>query len=252
VEFKVETDVFSGPMDLLLYLVKKHEVDPTAVPIARITAEFLAYIDLLEELAVEQVGDFVELASVLLEIKSRALVPHAAPEDEPAVEPIREDLVRRLLEYRKFRDAAAVLEDRARQWELRFTRLPAARTPDGEQRPPIAIVDAQVWDLVGGLGRVLAKRERRRPRQIVHDDTPLEVHTERIERLLRERGRLAFVDLVDDDMERPRVIGIFLAVLELVRRGRLATLQDRLFGEIWLTAPEGTDPVPRPRLHDAP
>jgi segregation and condensation protein A len=86
---------------------------------------------------------------------------------------------------------------------------------------------------------VLAKREKRRPRQIVHDDTPLEVHMARVESLVRERGRLAFGELFDDDMSRSRVVGLFLAVLELVRRGRLTTRQDRLFGDIWLGPSRG-------------
>ena len=97
-EFKVELDVFSGPLDLLLYLVKKHEVDVAAVPLATVAAEFVAHIDVLEALALDEVGEFVELASVLLEIKARALVPRPEEIEEPIDLP-REDLVRRLLEY---------------------------------------------------------------------------------------------------------------------------------------------------------
>ena len=99
--FKVDLDVFAGPLDLLLYLVKKHEVDVTEVPIAKVTEEFVAYLEVLEELAIDQVGEFVELASVLLEIKARALVPRPE-EQEEVVEPIREDLVEKLLEYKQF------------------------------------------------------------------------------------------------------------------------------------------------------
>ena len=104
-QFNVATDVFSGPMDLLLYLVKREEVDVTEVPIARIASEFIAALEVLEALAIDQVGEFVELASILLEIKARALVPRPE-ETEEAVEPVREDLVRRLLEYKQYRDAA--------------------------------------------------------------------------------------------------------------------------------------------------
>ena len=231
--FKVSLDVFSGPLDLLLYLVKKHEVDVTEVPIAVIAREFCDHLAVLEELSIEQVGEFVELASVLLEIKARALVPRPE-EQEVEVEPIREDLVQRLLEYKQYRDAAALLEDRARQWELRFPRIHAEESPARAGPAEVTIGDAHVWDLVGALSRVLAKREKRRPRQIVHDDTPLEVHVARVEAMVEERGRLAFTELFDDDMPRSRIVGLFLAVLELVRRGRLATHQDRLFGEIWL------------------
>ncbi len=232
-DFKVDLDVFAGPLDLLLYLVKKHEVDVTEVPIALIAREFCAYLEALEELSIDQVGEFVELASVLLEIKARALVPR--PEEiEPPVEPVREDLVQRLLEYKQYRDAAALLEDRARHWELRFPRTPAEAPPARSGPAEVTIADVQVWDLVGALGRVLAKREKRRPRQIVHDDTPIETHIERIERLVAEQGRVAFSTLFDGDMPRSRLVGMFLATLELVRRGRLSTRQAGLFEEIWL------------------
>jgi len=244
-EFKVAIDVFSGPMDLLLYLVKKHEVDVAQVPIAKITEEFVAYLDVLEGLAIDQVGEFVELAAVLLEIKTRALVPRPEEQVEETVESAREDLVQRLLEYKQFRDAAVLLEDRARQWELRFPRLatdePARRAGPAE----VTIGDVQVWDLVGAMARVLRKRERRKPRQIVHDDTPIEVHMERIDGLVHERGRVAFSELLDADMPRSRLMGIFLAVLELVRRGRLSTRQERLFDEIWLE-PRASTPAPEP------
>jgi segregation and condensation protein A len=242
-EFKVATDVFSGPMDLLLYLVKKHEVDITQVPISRIAEEFVAYLDVLEDLAIDQVGEFVEFASLLLEIKARALVPRPEEQPEETVEPAREDLVRRLLEYKQYRDAAVMLEDRARQWELRFPRL---ATDEPARRPSpveVTIGDVQVWDLVGAMARVLRKREKRKPRQIVQDDTPIEVHIERVDALVHERGRVAFSELLDADMPRSRLMGIFLAVLELTRRGRLSTRQDKLFDEIWLE-PRAATPVP--------
>jgi len=246
-DFKVSIDVFSGPLDLLLYLVKKHEVDVTDVPIAVIAQEFCDHLTVLEELSIEQVGEFVELASVLLEIKARALVPRPEEQEEP-VEPIREDLVQRLLEYKQYRDAATLLEDRARHWELRFPRVHADE-PAPQARPAeVTFADVQVWDLVAALGRVLAKQEKRKPRQILHDDTPIESHIERIERLVAEQGRVAFSSLFDDDMPRSRLVGIFLATLELVRRGRLSTSQEALFHEIWLlprppVSPEAAAPA---------
>ncbi len=236
-EFKVDLDVFSGPLDLLLYLVKKHEVDVTAVPIATIAHEFVAHLEVLSDLAIDQVGEFVDLATVLLEIKARALVPRPEETEEP-VEMVREDLVQRLLEYKQYRDAAAVLEDRARLWEARSPRQHVATDATADGPAEVTIGDVHVWDLVGAMARVLRKREQRRPRQIVHDDTPLEVHAARVESLVAAQGRVAFSGLFDDEMPRSRVVGIFLAVLELVRRGRLVTRQADLFGEIWL------EPVP--------
>jgi segregation and condensation protein A len=225
--------------------VKKHEVDVTQVPIARIAEEFVAYLDVLEDLAIDQVGEFVELASVLLEIKARSLVPRPEEAAEETVETAREDLVKRLLEYKQYRDAAVMLEDRAREWELRFPRIPADEAPRRSAPAEVTIGDVQVWDLVGAMARVLRKREKRKPRQIVQDDTPIEVHIERVESLVAEKGRVAFSELFEDDMPRMRLVGIFLAVLELVRRGRLATRQEQLFDEIWLE-PAANRPTPSP------
>ena len=195
---------------------------------------------MLEDLAIDQVGEFVDLASVLLEIKARALVPRPE-ETEEQVEPIREDLVQRLLEYKQYRDAAASLEDRARQWELRFARLPVEKSSEKGKPPEIVIADAHVWDLVGAMSRVLRKKERRKPRQIVHDDTPIEVYIERVESVVREKGRAAFTEFFEEDMSRSKMVGIFLAVLELVRCGRLVAMQEDLFDEIWLE-PVNTPP----------
>ncbi|MFM8707584.1 MAG: segregation and condensation protein A [Planctomycetia bacterium] len=249
-EFKIALDVFAGPMDLLLYLVKRHEVDITRVPIAKIAEEFVAYLDVLEELAIDQVGEFVDLASLLLEIKARELVPRPEETEEP-VEPAREELVSRLLEYKQYRDAAVLLEDRAREWELRFPRVAADETGPRPVAAEVTIGDVHVWDLVGALARVMRKREKRRPRHIVHDDTPIEVHADRVESLVAEKGRLPFADLFEADMPRTRIVGIFLAVLELVRRGRLRARQDRIFDEIWLepvslAAPAGEPPQTEP------
>ena len=141
---------------------------------------------------------------------------------------VREDLVQRLLEYKQYRDAAAVLEDRARLWEARSPRQHVATDATADGPAEVTIGDVHVWDLVGAMARVLRKREQRRPRQIVHDDTPLEVHAARVESLVAAQGRVAFSGLFDDEMPRSRVVGIFLAVLELVRRGRLVTLLSRV------------------------
>ncbi len=255
-EFKISLDVFAGPMDLLLYLVKRHEVDVTRIPIARIAEEFVTYMEVLEELAIDQVGEFVDMASLLLEIKARELVPRPEETEDP-VEPVREELVSRLLEYKQYRDAAVLLEDRAREWELRFGRVATAEAAPRGTPAEVTVGDVHVWDLVGALARVMRKREKRRPRQIVQDDTPIETHICRIESLLAERETLPFSELFDEEMPRTRIVGIFLAVLELVRCGRLRARQEQAFEEIWIerAAPAIVSPAGLPAngaAHDAP
>src|SRR4029077_20473518 len=120
--FQVELSEFRGPLDLLLFLVRKHEVQIMEIPIAQITDQFLQYLEVLQQLNVDDVGEFVEMASTLIEIKSRSVLPRAEEVEEPLEDP-RQDLVRRLLEYKRFKDAASMLEERGRAWQEHFPRL---------------------------------------------------------------------------------------------------------------------------------
>ncbi len=121
-DFRVDLSVFRGPLDLLLYLVRKHEVEITDIPIAAITDQYLQYLAVLEQLDVNMVGDFLAVASLLIEIKSQQVLPRS-DEVEGELEDPRQELVRRLLEYKKYRDAASMLEERSRDWQQRYPRL---------------------------------------------------------------------------------------------------------------------------------
>jgi segregation and condensation protein A len=114
-DFRVELDVFRGPLDLLLYLVRKHEVEIVDIPIAMITEQFLEYLGVIQQLDVNAAGDFLEMASTLVEIKSRMVLPRGGEVEDELADP-RQELVERLLEYKKFKDAASMLEERSRGW----------------------------------------------------------------------------------------------------------------------------------------
>ena len=242
--FRVDLDCFRGPMDLLLYLVRKHEIDITDIPIALITDQFLKHLTILESLDVNAVGDFLDLASSLMEIKSRMVLPQL-DEVPDAVEDPRDELVQRLLEYKQIRDAASMLEERGQQWRLRRARLandvPPRRMDIGDQ----PIREVELWDLVSAFGRVLRDVQQIQPSNIIYDETPIKIHMERIYRRLDDEKRVAFSDMFDQQMHKSRMIGVFLAVLELVRHHSIDTLQDRLHGEIWIIPGElfqkGTD-----------
>ncbi len=163
--FQVELSEFRGPLDLLLFLVRKHEVEIIDIPIAPITDQFLQYLEVLQELNVDDVGEFVEMASTLIEIKSRSVLPRVEEDEEPLEDP-RQDLVRRLLEYKKFKDAASMLEERGRQWQQHFPRLSndlAERNRDPAEEP---IHEIEMWDLVSAFGRIL--REQRGSGSVEH------------------------------------------------------------------------------------
>ncbi len=244
--FLVELDVFSGPLDLLLYLVRRHEVEITEIPVAPITEQFLEYLTVLKQLDVDAVGDFLEIASTLIEIKSRLLLPHSEEIEEPLDDPRRE-LVERLLEYKKFKDAATILEERSRQWQQRYARLAddaPTRKSDMADEP---IREVELWDLVSAFGRILRQRDAARPSSIVYDETPIHVYMARIEARLRERGVVSFSDLFQPDQHKSVVVGLFFAVLELVRHHGVRIEQQELHGEIWILAalPGADDFVPR-------
>jgi segregation and condensation protein A len=238
--FQVELSEFRGPLDLLLFLVRKHEVEISDIPVAPITEQFLQYLEVLHELNVDDVGEFVEMASALIEIKSRSVLPRAEEEEEPLEDP-RQDLVRRLLEYKKFKDAASMLEERGRQWQQHYPRLSndlAERIRDPAEEP---IHEIEMWDLVSAFGRILRERAAAGPSKIVYDDTPIEVYMQRIHAQLLEQGKLAISELFEGHTHRSTLVGLFLATLELVRHHGVQLEQGELFDEIWITPGSATE-----------
>ena len=236
-EFRVDLNLFRGPLDLLLYLVRKHEVEIVDIPIAEITDQYLQYIAVLEQVDVNAVGDFLALASTLIEIKSNEVLP-AGDEVQEEIDETRQELVRRLLEYKKYRDAASILEERSRVWQEHYPRLSSdlpGRIRDLSEEP---IQEAELWDLVSAFGRIMRETEAAKPSSIVYDDTPIRAYMARIHARLVECRRMAFGELFEKGMHKSTLIGIFLAVLELVRHRHLRVEQNALFGEIWLAIEE--------------
>jgi len=234
-DFRVDLAVFRGPLDLLLYLVRKHEVDVVDIPIAPITQQFLAYLEVLRELDINAVGDFVDMASTLIEIKSRMVLPRGGEEEEPLADP-RQELVERLLEYKKFKDAASMLEEQGRAWRERYPRRANDLPPRARDLASEELQEVELWDLVSAFGRIMRDSAATKPSTIVYDDTPIHVHMAQIQALLVERGRVALGELFAGQMQRSRLVGIFLAMLELARHHRVRAEQNELFGEIWLVA----------------
>ncbi|MGD9649150.1 MAG: ScpA family protein [Pirellulales bacterium] len=253
-EFRIDLDAFRGPLDLLLYLVRKHEVDIVDIPIALVTDQYLAYIAVLEQLDVNAVGDFLEMASTLVEIKSRMVLPRGGEEIEELEDP-RQELVQQLLEYKKYKDAANSLDELGRRWQQRFARV-ANDLPTGPRDlagEPLR--EVELWDLVSAFARVLREHEAEAPRSIVYDETPIHVYMARLHDQLRREGRLAFTGLFEPGMHKSTLISIFLAILELVRHHAVQTEQEGMFGELWVTldsAADSTPPSEEPATEDAP
>jgi segregation and condensation protein A len=231
-DFRVQLDTFRGPLDLLLYLVRKHEVEIVDLPIAPVTEQFLEYLSLVKQLDVNAVGDFLEMASTLVEIKSRSVLPRGGEVEDELSDP-RQELVRRLLEYKKFKDAASMLDERGRSWQQRFGRM-GSDLPPRRRESDEEIREVELWDLVSAFGRIMRDIEATKPSNIVYDDTPIHVYMAQINKQLAERGRLSLRELFRPQMHKSAMIGMFLAILELVRHQQVRAEQNQLFGEMWV------------------
>jgi segregation and condensation protein A len=232
-DYQVELATFRGPLDLLLFLVKRNEVDICDIPIAAITEQFLDYLRVIELLDVEAAGDFLVTAATLMEIKSRMLLPRADEAADEEDDP-RKELVRQLLEYKKFKEAAALLEAQAEQQSYRLPRVAVESPPERDplQQP---LRQVELWDLVSAFGRLMRETLALQPQQIVVDQTPVHVYMEMLLQRLAQEPRIAFSALFTPPHQRGRLVGVFLACLELIKGQRIVAEQEQVYGEIWLS-----------------
>ena len=236
-DYLIDLDTFHGPPDLLLYLVKRNEVDICDIPIARIADQFLEYLRLIEMIDVERAGEFLVMAATLMEIKSRLLLPRSDELIEEEEDP-RQELVRQLLEYKKIKDAAALLEVQAERQLCRLPRFPVEATVGGDPASqPLRAVE--LWDLVSAFGRLMRETLALQPNQIVVDETPMQVYMDLIVGRLKQACRMPFTSFFTPPFNRARLVGLFLAVLELIRIRQIEVDQQDAFGEITLSLVEG-------------
>ncbi|MHC4591792.1 MAG: segregation and condensation protein A [Planctomycetota bacterium] len=219
--FRAELEVFSGPLDLLLCLIKQEEVDIFEVSLSRITERYLAAVRTMEFFDVNVAAEFLVVAATLMEIKSRTLLPPAEVEEDEEDEDPGAELVRRLLEYKEFKEAAGHLGDRAREQGVKFPRGRGASDAAEPEEPAdeALLEDLAVWDLMAAFAEVVEQTQLRSRTEIVRSSVPVSVYINEVLATLRAAGRPAeFVEFFEHGRSRARVIGIFLALLELARR----------------------------------
>jgi segregation and condensation protein A len=232
-DYKVKFEVFEGPLDLLLYLIKKEEVDIYEVNLTRLATQFIEYIETMRLLDLEIAGEFLVMAATLMYIKSRELLPvdqQVQPEGEEEGEDPRWELIRQLVEYKKFKDAAAqlgVLE--ARQEDV-FPRAPGKL--EFESAAP-ARAEASLFDLLNAVNCVLQRfATRADQRDIFEDKWTVSEKIEQLMRAISEQPQLKFSELFAGVTSRSEVVVTFLALLELIRLKQLVAVQSEAFGEI--------------------
>jgi segregation and condensation protein A len=231
-DYTVELPTFRGPLDLLLFLVKQNEVELYDIPIATITEQFLAYLNVLQVIDVEAAGEFLVMAATLMEIKSKMLLPRTE-EDAAIEEDPRLELVKQLIEYKKYKEAAALLEEQAERQLARLPRTPLEMptAPDLAQQP---LRKVELWDLVSAFGRLMRETAALQPSHIAIDETPIQVHMDRIVELLQQHKRMSLSSLFTPPRTRGRLLGLFLATLELIKARLIWVEQLDAFGELWL------------------
>jgi segregation and condensation protein A len=236
--YQVQLEVFEGPLDLLLHLIEHNELDITAVSLAQVTDQYLAHLRLIEDRRPDDIADFLVVAARLLLIKSRALLPQppALVQEE---EDVGEDLVRQLREYRRFKRIAEVLQQRNQDGLHMYPRtIPASRFLKLE--PKLDLAGTSLDNLIEALRGLLQEIEVDDQLGVVPLTVTIDQKMLEIDRLLHTRPALTFDDLVQSDTSRLEVIVTLLAVLELIRVGRVQALQDSLFGPISITPLENS------------
>src|SRR5256886_8108773 len=231
-EYKVKFEVFEGPLDLLLYLIKKEEVDIYEVNLTRLATQFIEYIDTMRLLDLEIAGEFLVMAATLMYIKSRELLPvdqQAQVEGDDDGEDPRWELIRQLVEYKKFKDAAAQLAVLESRQEDIFPRMPGKL--EFEAAAP-ARPDVSIFDLVNAVNSVLKRFTKREDlRDIFEDRWTVSEKIEQLMRALSECAKMKFSELFAGVPSRSEVVVTFLALLELIRLKQLTVLQPEPFGE---------------------
>ncbi len=222
--FRAELEVFSGPLDLLLHLIRQDEVDVLEVPVSHITEQYLEALRTMQLFEVNVAAEFLVMAATLMDIKSRMLLPERPDEDEEEVDP-RDALVQQLLQYKRFKLASGRLAGMAEERALRFARPLVGPQADAPPVSPESLLkDVSIWDLLSAYGRVVRQIQMSRPAHIVYDEVPIAVYMAEVMERLRD-GQAEFLDFFSEDRSRQRVIGIFLALLELVRQSRIVLRQ---------------------------
>jgi segregation and condensation protein A len=285
-DYRVRLEAFEGPLDLLLFLIRKHEVEITDIPVAVIAREYMGFLSQVPEVDIEAAGEFLVMAATLMEIKSRMLMP--APEGEEAKaaadqtpkegDDPRAGLVRQLLEFKKYRDAAMELEGRFDQWQKRFPVAPPRVDDDSlrkaieeAQGTEIELEDIGLGDLVEAFRAIMdtVNLERLGEHQVTYDETPVELHAEdMMDWLGRETTRLASVEAAGEatnergpeiggrpsvefsrlfiGRKRTEMVGLFLALLQLVKNRRVRVRQDAIAAKIYIAIADEADAAELP------
>lgn len=236
-DYRVRLDVFEGPMDLLVYLIRKNEIDIYDIPIALIADQYNSFLEQIDVLDLEKAGEFLLMSATLLQIKSRMLLPGPVDEEGEYEDP-RTELVEKILEHMQFSEIAEQMRSLEHQSlnraERGYSELEALETArEGGDAGPL--IEATVNELIMAFGRLLVRAAEPEPvHRVEREQISVAERTREILGMLKGRGKLLFSDLLDQGSSRLRVVVTLVALLEMARRGELAVEQSDVFSELWI------------------
>jgi len=241
-DYRVQLDIYNGPLDLLLYLIRRNELDINDIPIAQVTEQYLQYVELLRQIDINLAGEFLVMAATLMEVKSAMLLPRPeTPDGQEDLSDPRLELVRQLLEYKEFKDIAGRLGQAADERASRFARpiadLQRLRDEQHQLRNQIELENLHIWDLFDAFNRLMqATGAGPGTHEVIHDDTPIDLYATDILDLAQQQQCLRFEDIFVGRDNLGEMIGLFLALLELIRMRLIRIEQEKTLGPIYIFA----------------
>jgi segregation and condensation protein A len=237
-DYRINLDIFAGPLDLLLYLVRKEEVDIYDIPISKITEEYIRHVEMLKMFDMELAGDFLVMAATLMEIKSAMLLPKDQLDAlEQDISDPRHELIRQLLEYKRFKDAANMLKFSAENQQQKYSRsdnIISSLEPKTE--PELDLDQINIWDLLNAFDSMMKATGNVMDMSHIADDTPIDLYQIEILHRLQSEGAMSFTRIFEGKKNRLIMVGLFLAVLELVREKLVTAEQAKPLMPIYLRA----------------
>ncbi|MFK2824259.1 segregation/condensation protein A [Bacillus sp. B190/17] len=238
-QYNVKTEVFEGPLDLLLHLIQRLEIDIYDIPVAEITEQYLLFIHAMKELELDLASEYLVMAATLLAIKSKTLLPvHEEEADEAWEEDPREELIEQLVEYKKFKEAAKKLQDRERERGQFFTKAPSDLTAFDHGEAAVSELNVTVYDMLGAFHKLLRRKKLKQPYTavIARRDISIEGRMDEIlSQLKQSQKRLRFEELFAAG-DRELLVVSFLAILELIKNNQIVVEQQDNFSELYVRA----------------
>ena len=228
---KIRLDIFEGPLDLLLYLIKKEHLNIYDIPIAKVIEQYLQFLELMKFLDINIASEYLVTAANLISIKSKMILPREAEPQEEELDP-RDELVRRLLEYETFKEAAEFLRDKEVE-RNRYFRRPGLEVPGGE-----VYIEASIFDLISAFKNALKDIPRDIFFEVVQDEFTVEDKIHDLLHLILVKGKVSLGEIFSSAKNKLEIVVTFLAILELIKLREIAAIQEELFGSILITRGE--------------